>query len=253
MPGIVTEELTKKYGTTSAVNELSLSIPAGEIYGFLGPNGAGKTTTMRMLTGLLKPTSGSARVANVDITNRDDLRGRIGYLPEEPPIYEHATAYEQLEYIAGLRDLPSDTMGERIDTLLEDLDLTDDASKRMSEYSKGMRQKVAYIQAVMHQPDVIFLDEPTAGLDPRASRTIRTKIRDLAGTGTTVFLSTHILPVVEEVADTIGILHRGELIVEDSPDVLTNFAETGKTRALEDVFLELTTSEHVPSNHERDN
>ena len=241
MAAIDTIDITKRYGDTLAVDNLSLSIPTGVVYGFLGPNGAGKTTTMRMLTGLTRPTNGTGFVAGVDITDRDGLRSHIGYLPEEPPLYEQATAYEQLEYIAGLRDLSEKHTQKRIDTLLDTLDLTADAATRIADYSKGMRQKVAYIQAVLHTPDVVFLDEPTSGLDPRAARTIRKMIRNLADEGTTVFLSTHILPVVKEVADTVGILYNGQLVAEDAPDTLTHRAETGEGTTLEDVFLELTT------------
>ena len=241
MAAIETTELTKFFDSTIAVDELSLSIPNGTVYGFLGPNGAGKTTTMRMLTGLTRPTSGTGTIADVPITDRDSLRPHIGYLPEEPPLYEEATADEQLDYIAGLRDLPEATIRERIDALLDDLDLTADAGNRIADYSKGMRQKVAYIQAVLHEPDVVFLDEPTSGLDPRAARTIREMVQDLADEGTTVFLSTHILPVVEEIADSVGILYNGQLVAEDTPDTLTQRAETGETQTLEDVFLELTT------------
>ena len=244
MPSIETTALTKRYGSTTAVNQLDLSVPEGTVYGFLGPNGAGKTTTMRILTGLTTPTSGSATVAGVPVTDRDSLRPHIGYLPEEPPLYEQATAYEQLEYVAGLRDLPSRETQDRIDDLLDRLDLSpNDAATRIAEYSKGMRQKVAYVQAVLHDPDVAFLDEPTSGLDPRAARTIRELIGELTDEGTTVFLSTHILPVVEEVADTVGILYDGKLVAEDTPDQLTQRAETGETRTLEDAFLELTSTD----------
>ena len=238
---IETTALTKQYDETTAVDGLDLTIPEGVIYGFLGPNGAGKTTTMRMLTGLTQPTSGTATIAGVSVTDRDSLRPHIGYLPEEPPLYDEATADEQLDYIAGLRDLPADTTRDRIDRLLDDLDLTDDADTRIKDYSKGMRQKVAYIQAVLHDPDVIFLDEPTSGLDPRAARTLREMITDLADAGTTVFLSTHILPVVEEVADTVGILYDGRLVAEDTPEELTQRAETSEAGTLEDAFLDLTT------------
>ncbi|WP_115865309.1 ABC transporter ATP-binding protein [Halorussus litoreus] len=246
MTAIDTTGLTKRYGETLAVDGLDLSISEGVVYGFLGPNGAGKTTTMRMLTGLTRPTSGTGSVAGVAITDRDALRPHIGYLPEEPPLYEQATAYEQLEYVAGLRDLPAEPTRARIDALLDDLGLTEDAGTRIADYSKGMRQKVAYVQAVLHEPDVVFLDEPTSGLDPRAARTIREMILDLADAGTTVLLSTHILPVVEEVADAVGILYEGRLVAEDAPHVLTQRAETGETQTLEDVFLELTGTESAP-------
>jgi len=242
MPAIETTDLTKQYGDTVAVAGLDLAVDAGSVFGFLGPNGAGKTTTMRMLTGLVRPTRGRATVAGADATDRDALRPRIGYLPEEPPLYDHATAYEQLDYAAGLRDLDPERARERIDDLLDRLDLPpEDASGRIADYSKGMRQKVAYVQAVLHEPDVVFLDEPTSGLDPRAARTLRELIAELADGGTTVFLSTHILPVVEEVADTVGILYDGELVAEGAPADLQRRAETGEARSLEDAFLELTT------------
>ncbi|MDG5758892.1 ABC transporter ATP-binding protein [Natronococcus sp. A-GB1] len=240
---IFAEGLTKRYGDTTAVADLHLAIPSGTVYGFLGPNGAGKTTTMRLLTGLTRPTRGTGSVAGVSITDRDNLRTQIGYLPEEPPLYDQATAYEQLEYAAGLRDLPAEATRDRIETLLDELDLTADADTRIGEYSKGMRQKTAYIQAVLHEPTVVFLDEPTSGLDPRAARTLREMITDLADAGTTVFLSTHVLPVVEEIADTVGILYDGELVAEGAPAALEHRAETGETRSLEDAFLELTTDE----------
>lgn len=243
-PAVFAKGLTKRYGDTTAISGLDLSIPSGSVYGFLGPNGAGKTTTMRMLTGLTQPTKGAGSVAGVSITDRDGLRTHIGYLPEEPPLYDHATAYEQLEYAAGLRDLPAEATRDRIDVLLNKLDLTADADTRIADYSKGMRQKTAYIQAVLHEPSVVFLDEPTSGLDPRAARTLREMITELANAGTTVFLSTHILSVVEEVADTVGILYDGELVAEGSPADLERRAETGETRSLEDAFLELTTDEH---------
>ncbi|GAA0681655.1 ABC transporter ATP-binding protein [Natronoarchaeum mannanilyticum] len=252
MTAIETTALSKRYDETLAVDDLELSIPEGVVYGFLGPNGAGKTTTMRMLTGLARPSDGSGSVAGVSITDRDSLRPHIGYLPEEPPLYEQATAYEQLDYIAGLRDLPEEPTRARIDDLLDALDLRDDAATRIADYSKGMRQKTAYIQAVLHEPDVVFLDEPTAGLDPRAARTIREMITDLADAGTTVFLSTHILPVVEAVADTVGILYDGQLVAEDAPDALTRRAATGETQTLEDVFLELTGTDHADDAEARD-
>ncbi|MFA9516872.1 ABC transporter ATP-binding protein [Halopenitus sp. H-Gu1] len=251
MPAIETSALTKRYGSTTAVDHLNLAVPDGAVYGFLGPNGAGKTTTMRMLTGLATPTSGTATVAGASITDRDALRPHIGYLPEEPPLYEQATAYEQLEYVAGLRDLPEQQTQNRVDELLDQLDLSpDDAATRIADYSKGMRQKVAYVQAIIHDPDVVFLDEPTSGLDPRAARTIRVLISELADRGTTVFLSTHILPVVEAVADTVGILYDGRLVAEDSPDNLTQRAETGDTRTLEEAFLEITSVDPVEDDAE---
>lgn len=234
------ENLTKRFGETTAVSNLTTSIEAGTVYGFLGPNGAGKTTTMQILTTLIRPTSGTARVAGHSIENREAVTPNIGYLPEEPPLYDELTGREQLEYVAGLRDLPEQQTTGRIDRLLERFDLDDDANKRIGAYSKGMRQKVGVIQAVLHEPAVAFLDEPTSGLDPRAARTMRDTIAELAGQDMTIFLSTHILPVVDELADTVGVLHQGKLVTEGDPETLKHRAETGESRSLEDAFLEVT-------------
>ncbi len=242
-PAIETNALRKTYDDEVAVDDLTMSIPRGTVYGFLGPNGAGKTTTMRMLTTLTRPTAGSARVAGQAIDDRDAVTPHIGYLPEEPPLYDELTGREQLEYFAGLRDMPEAEADERIASLLDRFDLLADADKRIDAYSKGMRQKTAFVQALLHDPDVLFLDEPTSGLDPRAARTIRELIDERAARGTTVFLSTHILPVVEEHADTVGVLYDGRLVAEGSPDDLTRQAEAETDRTLEDVFLEVTSED----------
>lgn len=238
---IETNRLEKHYGNTVAVEDLRLSIPRGTVYGFLGPNGAGKTSTIRMLTTLTNPTSGDAKIAGHSVEDRQAVAPHIGYLPEEPPLYDELTAREQLSYIAGLRDLPEETTTERIEELLNRFDLTGDADDRISTYSKGMKQKTGIIQALLHDPTVLFLDEPTSGLDPRAARTVRETIADLAASDSTVFLSTHILPVVEEIADKVGVLYNGSLVAEGAPDSLTDRIETGTDSSLEDVFLELTT------------
>jgi len=238
---IETTDLTKHFGDVVAVQDLDLAIEPGTVYGFLGPNGSGKTTTMRMLTTLARPTSGEARIVGVPITDRAGVIEHVGYLPEEPPLFDELTGREQLEYIAGLRDLPAAEATERIDTLLERFDLADDADKRIGAYSKGMKQKAGIVQALLHEPDVVFLDEPTSGLDPRAARTVRDTIADLAEDEATVFLSTHILSVVDELADTVGVLFRGDLVAEGGPEALKRRAETGEHRSLEDVFLEVTT------------
>jgi len=240
MYAIETTDLTKRYESTTAVEGLDLAIPEGVVYGFLGPNGAGKTTTMRMLTTLTNPTSGSAAIAGHSIATRDDVVDRIGYLPEEPPLYDELTGREQLDYIAGLRDIPADRSEERIGSLLDRFDLTADADDRISTYSKGMKRKTGIIQALLHDPEVVFLDEPTSGLDPRAARTVRNTIAELVAGDTTVFLSTHILPVVGELANEVGVLHEGALVAEGPPDALTERMEIGEESTLEDVFLAVT-------------
>ncbi|AHF99662.1 daunorubicin ABC transporter ATPase [Halostagnicola larsenii XH-48] len=239
---ISTDNLTKEYDGTTAVDGLNLEVEPGTVYGFLGPNGAGKTTTIKMLTALIRPTSGSGRVAGISIIDREQLVEHIGYLPESPPIHEELTAREQLEYHGGLRGMGPAEIDERIESLLERLDLAADADDRIVTYSKGMRQKTGLIQAIMHEPDVVFLDEPTSGLDPRAARTVREVITELAASGTTVFLSTHILPVVERIATEVGILYEGELVEEGDPETLVERMETGDDSTLEDVFLDVTTT-----------
>jgi len=231
--------LTKRYGDVTAVDGLDLAIPHGSVYGFLGPNGAGKTTTIRMLVTLLRPTGGIAYVDGRPVTERDSVTPRLGYLPETPPIHDELTGREQLEYVAGLRDLPPGAATERIDELLDRFDLAGAADRRIDTYSKGMKRKTGLVQAILHEPAVVFLDEPTAGLDPRAARTVRETIAELAAGDATVFLSTHVLPVVDELADTVGVLSDGRLVAEGSPGRLKRRAEGGD-RSLEDVFLDVT-------------
>jgi ABC-2 type transport system ATP-binding protein len=242
-PAISTSDLTKTYSDTTAVTDINLTVERGAVYGFLDPNGAGKTTTLRMLTALLPPTSGSGRVVGTSITDREALIEHIGYLPESPPIHEEFTAREQLEYHGGLRNMAPANINDRIETLLDRFELTDAADQRIATYSKGMRQKTGLIQAIMHDPEVVFLDEPTSGLDPRAARTVRETITNLAAGDTTVFLSTHILPVVEEIATSVGILYDGDLVAEGHPNDLTSHREIDQEQTLEDVFLEVTTED----------
>ncbi|MFB6150256.1 MAG: ABC transporter ATP-binding protein, partial [Haloarculaceae archaeon] len=218
---ISTRGLTKRYGSTTAVESLDMAVDAGVVYGFLGPNGAGKTTTMRMLTGLIRPTAGEASVAGTPSSNRRALVDRIGFLPEEPPLYDELTGREQLQFAADLRGAAWDAVADPALSLCEQLGLAGDLDRRIEGYSKGMRQKTAYVQAVQHDPDVLFLDEPTSGLDPRAAKTLRELIDDRADSDATVFLSTHILPVVEEIADEVGVLYDGRLVAEGSPEELT--------------------------------
>lgn len=235
-PVISTEDLRKQYGETVAVDGLDLEVGTGSIYGFLGPNGAGKTTTMRVLTGLARPTAGTGTVAGISITDRERLRPHIGLLPETPPLYPELSAREQLSFVARCRSLQD--AEERIEDYLDRFDLTEAADRLIDTYSTGMQQKVSLIQAVLHDPEVLFLDEPTGGLDPRSSREVRDLVMELADQDVTVMLSTHILPVVEELADHVGILHEGRLVAQGDIDSIRDRAqhETG----LEEAFLELT-------------
>jgi ABC-2 type transport system ATP-binding protein len=240
VPAIEADGLTRRYGDETAVADLDLSIPPGTVYGFLGPNGAGKTTTIRMLTTLLRPSAGTARIAGESIADRDAVTPHLGYLPEEPPLFDELTGREQVEYVAGLRDLPDAAATARIDDLFARFGLTDDADRRIDTYSKGMKQKVGIVQAILHDPAVVFLDEPTSGLDPRAARTVRETIAALAAADTTVVLSTHILPVVDELADRVGVLYDGRLVAEGSPGDLKRRAEGDGDGSLEDAFLAVT-------------
>lgn len=232
--------LTKWFGEHLAVDHLDLAVPRGTVYGFLGPNGAGKTTTMRMLTTLLPPSAGSAKIMGTPLSDREGVTRYIGYLPEEPPLYEELNGREQLSYVAFLQDLPEDVANKRINDLIDRFGMTEDADRRIAGYSKGMRQKIGLIQALLHDPDVLFLDEPTSGLDPRAARTVLDVLQDLVSEETTVFLSTHILSVVDELADSIGVLHEGSIVAEGSPADLKRRAETGEERTLEQAFLDVT-------------
>ena len=234
---ITTDGLTRRFGETTAVEDLDLRVERGAVYGFLGPNGAGKTTTMRLLVGLITPTAGTGHVAGEPITDRAAIRPHVGYLPEIPPIHDELTAREQLEYHAALRDVPPARRAERIETLLERFDLVEDANDRIRTFSTGMRKKTGLIQAVTHEPDVLILDEPTSGLDPRAARTARELLRELVDDGTTVLLSTHVLPVVEQVATEVGVLYDGRLVAEGTPESLRSRTDD----TLEDAFLEITT------------
>lgn len=239
---IRTDGLTKQFGSKTAVEDLDLSIERGQIYGFLGPNGAGKTTTMRMLATLTRPTSGSAWIMGNSITDREAVRSHLGYLPEEPPVFDELTGREHLAYLARLRNIPTDVADRRIEQWLDRFNLSPDANTRLDEYSTGMRQKVGLIQSLMHDPRVIFLDEPTSGLDPRAARTVLNAIGEMTESGRTVFLSTHILPVVEELADVVGVLNEGRLVAEGPPPELSASLEAGEHATLEEVFLSVTTA-----------
>lgn len=235
---ISADGISKSYGDVTAVRDLDLAVRRGSVYGFLGPNGAGKTTTIRILTTLLRPSSGSASVLGHSIRNRSAVVPNIGYLPETPPVHDELTGLEQVRYAADLRGVPASDAAERIDDLFERLDLHDASSDRIETYSKGMRRKVGLVQALVHDPAVVFLDEPTSGLDPRATRVVLDLIIELTADGSTVFLSSHDLTVVEETAGIVGVLHEGRLVAEGPPGKLRQSA--GSDDSLEAAFLEVT-------------
>lgn len=212
------EGLTKDYGLRRAIEDLSFHAEKGEILGFLGPNGAGKTTTMRILCGYMPPTSGRARVAGFDVVDQSlEVRRRVGYLPETVPLYPDMTVFEYLKFMADLRHLPDGE--ERVDDVLETVHMVDRADGYIGNLSKGMRQRVGLAQALLHEPEVLILDEPTLGLDPAQIRDVRNLIRRI-GEERTVLLSTHILSEAQQICDRVLIINKGRIVAEDSPEQL---------------------------------
>ena len=209
-------KLTKRYGATTAINNLNFSVKKGEIVGFLGPNGAGKTTTMKIITGFMAPTSGSVRVAGFDVfENPIEVKKRIGYLPETPPVYTDMLVRDYLEYVAKLKGLSGSAINAGVKNAIEKANLGQVEKRLIGNLSKGFRQRVGIAQALVHNPDVLILDEPTVGLDPKQVIEIRNLIKELAGNHT-VILSTHILPEVSATCQRIIIINRGEIAAEDT-------------------------------------
>jgi ABC-2 type transport system ATP-binding protein len=223
-PAIRTEGLNKHYGDVYAVRDLDLTVPAGSIFGFLGRNGAGKTTTIRLVTGLARPDSGRAWIDDVETTNGDSrAQSRFGYLPQEPAFYGWMTAAEYLDYTGRLFQMALPARRERVAELLELVDLAGAARRKVGGFSGGMKQRLGLAQALIHQPPVLILDEPMAGLDPAGRRDVLDLLERLRKT-TTVFFSTHILADVERVCDTVGIVHDGRLIeVADREELLSRY------------------------------
>ena len=237
--------LTKVFGSLCAVDHLDLDVYRGELFGFLGPNGAGKTTTIKLMTGLLRPTSGTAVIGGFDIET-DALRAKaiMGYIPDNPFLYEKLTGKEFLNFMADLYSVPWEGRGRRIDDLLRLFELSDKGNELIQGYSRGMRQKIALAGALIHQPKVIFLDEPTVGLDPRSARLMKDILRRLCEEGITVFVSTHILEIAERMCDRFAIINRGRLIASGTMEELRRHAASDTT-SLEDIFLELTGGDEV--------
>jgi ABC-2 type transport system ATP-binding protein len=225
---IQVDSLSKDYAGRPALKDVSFSVEKGEILGFLGPNGAGKTTTMRILTGYLPPTSGSASIAGWDISTHSlEARRHIGYLPESVPLYKELTVYEYLEYVARLRAIEATERAEKIDLAMEKANVTSVADRIIGKLSKGFRQRVGIAQAVIHEPDVMILDEPTEGLDPRQRSDTRALIREL-GKEHTVILSTHILPEVEATCDRVLIINEGAIVASDTTEGLSGKMKRGQ-------------------------
>lgn len=236
---IEVENLSKRYGDLVAVDGISFQIGEGEIVGFLGPNGAGKTTTMRMLTGYLPATGGTAKIAGFDIfTQSLEVRRRIGYLPEHPPVYADMTVGGYLDFVAKIKGVPSGQRSGRRDTVLGQCGLEDVRGRVIGALSKGYRQRVGLAQALIHDPQVLVLDEPTIGLDPKQIIEIRTLVKGLGGKHT-VILSTHILPEVSMTCERVVVIHKGRIVGDQSIKDIT------ARGSLEEAFLRLTAEDET--------
>ena len=219
---IEVQDLSKTYGLVTAVDHVSFTVNKGEILGFLGPNGAGKTTTMRILTGFMPATSGTARVAGFDVFNDSlEVRRRIGYLPENPPLYPDMTVEAYLDFVARIKNVPAEKRADRVTDALKKTNIVDKRTELIKRLSRGYKQRVGLAQALVHDPEVVILDEPTVGLDPKQIIEVRNLIKGLAGTHT-IILSTHILPEVSMTCDRVVIINKGKIAAVDTPQNLTS-------------------------------
>jgi ABC-2 type transport system ATP-binding protein len=233
---IEVQHITKRYGRVTAVDDVSFRVERGEILGFLGPNGAGKTTTMRILTGYMPPTEGKAMVAGYDLfTQPIEAKARTGYLPETPPLYPDMTVREYLTFVSRIRGIPRKERKDRLDTIMKRTFIHDVADRHCGKLSKGYRQRVGLAQALVHNPEVLILDEPTAGLDPKQIMETRDLIRNLAGDHT-IILSTHILPEVAQTCQRVVIINKGRVVAIDTPDNLT-----ARLKGAETMYVQVDT------------
>jgi len=238
---IKTINLTKRYDALVAVDHLNLHVKAGEIYGFLGPNGAGKTTTIKILTGLLQPTSGKVFIDGIDIIEEPiKAKAHIGLIPDTPSVYPKLTGNEFLDFIAAIYEIPPKESKRKIKEILEMLELSHKADELIETYSHGMKQKIVIAAALLHDPSILILDEPTVGLDPKSAKLIKDLLKVFASRGKTVFMSTHILEIAERMCDRVGIIDAGKLIAEGTIEELRKKVGEG---SLEDLFLKLTGGE----------
>ncbi len=235
--------LTKHYGKLAAVNSINLAVARGEVFGFLGPNGAGKTTTIKMMAGLIQPTAGSALIGGYDV-QRESLKAKFitGFIPDRPFLYEKLTASEFMRFVSRLYD--GANTGNRIGELLDLFGLNEWADELIENFSHGMKQRLVMASALLHDPKVLVVDEPMVGLDPRGARLVKDIFRDLASRGTTVFMSTHTLEIVEQMCTRVAIIHKGEIIAEGSVDDLGRMARMPDSH-LEPIFLRLTGGDEI--------
>jgi ABC-2 type transport system ATP-binding protein len=231
--------LTKRFGDLTAVDGLTLEVRRGEIYGFLGPNGAGKTTTVKMLSGLLQPTSGSARISGFDIVREPlEAKHRLGLVPDEPFVYPKLTGAEFLRLTGDLHSIDEGVQNRRIPELLDMFELRSWGGELVEAYSHGMRQKLVLASILLHEPKALLLDEPLVGLDPKSARLAKEILRTLAARGCAIFMCTHVLDIAEKICDRIGIMIEGRLLAQGTMGELR--ARTASSGSLEDIFLSLT-------------
>ncbi len=236
--------LTKSYHRTTVVDHVDLKVPAGEIFGFIGPNGAGKTTTIRMMGGLLAPSSGTVLIDGIDIcVDPEAAKGRIGLVPDRPFLYEKLTGREFLRFTADLYEVPPGEFAERSEAVLKLFHLEQRGDELIEAYSHGMRQRLIFAAALLHRPPVVIVDEPMVGLDPRGIKMVRELFRGLAREGVAIFMSTHTLKLAEDLCDRIGIIHQGRLVATGNIAQLKQAARVGDAD-LESAFLALTQEEN---------
>ena len=235
--------LTRTFGELTAVDHVSFEVPEGQIFGYLGPNGAGKTTTVKMLTGLLTPTEGSACVSGFDVVTQSlEVKRRIGYVPESGALYQSLTPFEYLSFTGKLYGMENDEIAERIEEVGRFFKLEERLHDRMNEFSKGMRQKIVIASALLHDPDVMVMDEPLSGLDANTALMLKELLRNLADDGKTIFYCSHILEVVENLCDRVVIINGGKVIADGSVGELKAL---NRKQSLEDVFNQLTVDEDL--------
>ncbi len=234
------KHLHKRYGNLAAVEDVDFTVDDNEIFCLLGSNGAGKTTVIKILTGLLEPTSGSALVDGKKVSEDAKSKKTFGYMPEQPHLYDRLTGREFLEIMGGLKGVDDGTLSEEIDRFSKELELDQRMDSEMGAYSKGMKQKILFVNAIIHDPPNLILDEPTVGLDPRYSQYMKKRINHLSEDDKTILMTTHITSVAEDIADIVGIIDNGRLIVSDKPSELM---ERKNTESLEQAFVEVIKDE----------